>query len=171
MHLTLKQETMSPMAANRRAQQRRFDQFRQEYNQLRPHEALDMPTPASDFTASRRVFPARVPEPDNPAHTYVRKVLVRGEIAWRGRRHVFLNETLIGEHVGLEPIDEPWYTIYFIHVPLARFDSRTRTVHRLPSSSLSRIPKTRIRICQLCPRPDTWVAPLELGPVRTTPAV
>src|SRR4029077_7196636 len=40
MHLTLQQETMSPMASNRRSQQRRFDQFRSEYNQQRPHQAL-----------------------------------------------------------------------------------------------------------------------------------
>src|SRR5919197_2594328 len=39
MHRTLKQETASPPAANRRAQQERFDQFRLEYNEERPHEA------------------------------------------------------------------------------------------------------------------------------------
>jgi putative transposase len=137
MHLTLKQETMSPMAAHRRAQQRRFDQFRSEYNHLRPHEALGMQTPASCYTASPRRFPARIPEPDYPPHMQVRKVHAGGEIAWRGHRHVFLSETLVGEHIGLESIDsdddERWFTIYFADVPLARFDSRTWTVHRLPA--------------------------------------
>src|SRR5246500_1274434 len=122
MHLTLKQETMSPMAANRRAQQRRFEQFRREYNQQRPHEALGMQTPASCYRASPRRYLARVPEPEYPSHMQVRKVHAGGEIAWRGHRHVFLSETLIGEHVGLEPIDERWYIIYFADVPLARFD-------------------------------------------------
>ncbi|HEY6338822.1 MAG TPA: IS481 family transposase [Candidatus Sulfotelmatobacter sp.] len=136
MHLTLKQETMSPMAAHRRAQQQRFDQFCREYNQLRPHEALDMQTPASCYTASPRRFPARVPQPDYPAHMQVRKVSPAGEFAWRGHRHIFLSETLIGEPIGLEPVEnddgELWYTIYFANVALARFDSRTCTVHRLP---------------------------------------
>jgi len=132
MHLTLQQETMSPMAANRRAQQRRFDQFRNEYNQQRPHEALGMQTPASCYRTSPRCYPARVPGPEYPAHMQVRKVRDRGDIAWRGHRHVFLTETLIGEHVALEAIDERWYTIYFADVPLARFDSRSCTVHRLP---------------------------------------
>jgi transposase InsO family protein len=136
MHRTLKQETMTPMAANRRAQQRRFDQFRDEYNHLRPHEALDMRTPASCYAASRRVFPARVPEPEYPLPMHVRKVNPAGEIAWRGHRHVFLSETLSGERVGLEPIDgdegDRWFTIYFADVALARFDSHTWTVHRLP---------------------------------------
>jgi putative transposase len=131
MHLTLQQETMSPMAANRGAQQRRFNQFRSEYNQQRPHEALGMRTPDSCYTASPRRFPARVPQPEYPSHMQVRKVRERGDFAWRGHRHVFLSETLIGEHVGLESMDERWYIIYFAHVPLARFDSRTWTVHRL----------------------------------------
>src|SRR5437588_9345860 len=64
MHLTLQQETMAPMAANRRAQQRRFDPFRREYNQQRPHEALAMRTPDSCYTSSPRPYPARVPDPE-----------------------------------------------------------------------------------------------------------
>src|SRR5580700_11291720 len=39
MHRTMKQETAEPPAANRRAQQRKMDQFREEYNHVRPHEA------------------------------------------------------------------------------------------------------------------------------------
>ena len=39
MHLTLKQETANPPAANKRAQQRRFNEFRQIFNDERPHEA------------------------------------------------------------------------------------------------------------------------------------
>src|SRR6266568_3715289 len=102
MHLTLQQETMSPMAANRRAQQQRFEHFRREYNQQRPHEALGMRTPASCYRTSPRCYSARVPEPEYPSHMHVRKVHAGGEIAWRGHRHVFLTETLIGEHVALE---------------------------------------------------------------------
>src|SRR6478609_6729503 len=40
MHRTLKEST--PPRANRRAQQQSFDQFREEYNQVRPHQALGM---------------------------------------------------------------------------------------------------------------------------------
>ncbi len=133
MHRTLKQETMMPMAANRRTQQRRFDQFRREYNQQRPHEALDLRTPDSCYTASCRLFPARVPEPEYNPSTIVRRVCAAGQFSWK-HHEVFVSETLRGERIGLEPLqdDERWYIIYFAHVPLARFDSFTRTVHRLP---------------------------------------
>jgi len=52
MHRTLKQATAQPPAANMRAQQQAFDRFRQEYNWERPHEALQMKTPAEFYTAS-----------------------------------------------------------------------------------------------------------------------
>ncbi len=46
MHRTLKAETTRPAAANLNAQQRKFNRFREEFNQERPHEALDQETPA-----------------------------------------------------------------------------------------------------------------------------
>ncbi len=42
MHRTLKAETTRPPAANCRAQQRKFNYFREEFNSQRPHEALEM---------------------------------------------------------------------------------------------------------------------------------
>src|SRR5882724_874023 len=44
------------------------------------------------------------------------------------RHDVFLSEVLWGERVGLLPIDERWYTVYFAQLPLARFDSWQRRV-------------------------------------------
>jgi transposase InsO family protein len=133
MHLTLQQETMSPMAANRRAQQRRFDQFRREFNQQRPHQALAMRTPESCYTASPRPYPVRVCEPEYDSSMTVRRVFAAGQFSWK-HHDVFISETLSGERIGLEPIDHRWYTIYFAQFPLGRFDSRTRTVHRLPAA-------------------------------------
>ena len=46
MHRTLKDETTRPAAASLAAQQRKFNTFRDEFNQERPHEALDQQTPA-----------------------------------------------------------------------------------------------------------------------------
>jgi putative transposase len=133
MHLTLQQETMAPMAANRRTQQRRFEQFRSEYNQQRPHEALAMRTPESCYTASPRPYPERVPEPEYDSSMTVRRVGAGGQFSWK-HQDVFVSETLVGERIGLEPMDGRWYTIYFAQFPLGRFDSRTRAVHRLPAA-------------------------------------
>jgi len=137
MHLTLQQETMSPMAAHRRAQQRRFDQFRSEFNQQRPHQALDMRTPDSCYTTSPRPYPARVPEPQYDTSMTVRRVSPGGQFSWK-HDEVFVSETLQGERIGLQPIDDRWFTIYFAQFPLGRFDSRTRTIHRLSAAGFYR---------------------------------
>ena len=133
MHRTLKQETAQPPAANRREQQRALDSFRQEYNEVRPHEALGMRTPASVYQPSARVFPARVPEPEYPATMRVRSVRQHGHFRWGKDKHdVFLSEVLWGERIGLLSEDDRWFTIYFAHVPIARFDSERLRVMPMP---------------------------------------
>lgn len=123
MHRTLQQETASPAEPNRRAQQRAFDRFRREYNEVRPHEALAMQTPAARYTVSPRPFPARVAEPEYDSSMLIRRVRLRGEFTWK-HQDVFLTETLIGENIGLLPLDERYYTVYFALWPIAGFDSR-----------------------------------------------
>ena len=59
MHRTLKAEATRPPSGNLRAQQARFNRFRHEYNDDRPHEALDQETPASRYQPSPRALPRR----------------------------------------------------------------------------------------------------------------
>lgn len=131
MHRTLKQETATPPAANRRAQQRAFDRFRREYNHERPHEALGMQTPASMYARSPRPFPDRMPEPEYGSSLQVRRVHLRGQFCWK-HEDVFLSETLIGERIGLEPLDERYWCVYFATFPIACFDSRERVTFPIP---------------------------------------
>ena len=132
MHRTLKQETASPPAANRRAQQRAFERFRQEYNQERPHEALGQRTPSSVYEPSPRPYPTRLPQPEYDSTLQTRKVGQRGEISWN-HQAVFLTEALIGERVGLEAIDERYWRVYFAAFPIAIFDSRGLRMHKMPA--------------------------------------
>ncbi|HEV2729974.1 MAG TPA: integrase core domain-containing protein [Terriglobales bacterium] len=134
MHRTLKQETAQPPARDRRGQQRAFERFRREYNEQRPHEALAMQTPASLYTRAVREFPARVPEVEYPAEMQVRKVQQRGDIAWRGHDHIFLSEVLKGERVGLRQLDDRYWQVYFLHLPIDCFDSHQ--LRMLPLSKL-----------------------------------
>jgi transposase InsO family protein len=123
MHRTLKQEVAQPPAANWREQQRALERFRQEYNQVRPHEALGMQTPAAVYVPSPRSFPVRIAEPEYPDDMLVRQVKQQGQFRWK-KQDVFLSEVLWGEPVGLLAEDDRWYTIYFARFPIARFDSR-----------------------------------------------
>jgi transposase InsO family protein len=132
MHRTLKQEVATPPAEDRRRQQRELDRFRQEYNQVRPHEALGMETPASVYEPSPREYPRPVPEPEYPSTMLVRSVKSQGVFRWQ-KQDVFLSEVLWGERIGLLPIDDRWYRVYFLQVPLGRFDSWQRRVLPLPA--------------------------------------
>jgi len=51
----------------------------------------------------------------------VRSVKSHGHFRWK-KHDVFLSEVLWGERVGLLPVDDESFTIYFAHMPLARFD-------------------------------------------------
>jgi transposase InsO family protein len=134
MHRTLQQETASPPAENPRAQQRVFHRFRREFNQERPHEALEMQTPGSVYVRSPRSYPARVPEPEYGSALRVRRVEKRGTFSWK-RECVFVSETLMGESIGFLPVDDRIYTVYFAAFPIARFDSHRRVILPLPAVS------------------------------------
>ena len=131
MHRTLKQEVAMPPAADWRAEQRALDRFRQEYNEVRPHEALGMQTPARVYVPSTRDFPARLPEPEYPDRMQVRSVKSHGHFRWK-KHDVFVSEVLWGERIGLLPGADGWFTLYFAGVPFARFNSRKVRVVRLP---------------------------------------
>lgn len=131
MHRTLKNAVAQPAAANWRAQQRAFQQFRREYNQERPHEALDMQTPSALYTPSPRAYPERVPEPEYDEGWEVRRVQSRGEFSWQ-HQDIFLSETLTGERIGLEPLDERYWCVYFAAFPLAVLDGAERLIQPLP---------------------------------------
>lgn len=131
MHRTLAEETASPPAYDRRGQQRAFDRFRRIYNDERPHEALAMRTPSEVYEASPRAYPPRVPEPEYGSALQVRRVDCTGHFSWK-HENVFLTEVLGGERIGLLPVAEHCFRVYFADVPLALFDSYDLRVKRLP---------------------------------------
>jgi transposase InsO family protein len=123
MHKTLKAEATRPPAANRRAQQRKFNHFRQEFNEERPHEALDMATPGSIYVPSRREMPDRLPPLEYPDRFEVRYVSGNGGIRWN-KGWVNVSSTCIGEYVGLEEIDDGVWNVYFGPLKLGRLLER-----------------------------------------------
>lgn len=131
VHRTLKEETASPPAATRRAQQLSFDRFQKEYNEERPHEALQMKTPSAVYVRSDREYPARVAEPEYDQGVEVRRVQPQGYFSWK-HRYFFLSATLAGEVIGLRPVDERFYDIYFAAFPIGRLDSYKQKVLPLP---------------------------------------
>ncbi len=91
LHRTLKAETVRPPAGDRRRQQRRFDLFRHEYNQERPHEALRQRPPAAFYAPATRAYPSELADLDYPGHWERRRVRHDGRIKFLGEKY-FLSE-------------------------------------------------------------------------------
>ncbi len=128
MHRTLKAETTRPPAANLAEQQISFDAFRKEFNDERPHEALDQRPPAQFYAPSPRSYPDPLAQVEYPGHFEVRKVRRNGMIKWQGS-DLFLSEVLAGESVGLEEVDDGIWSLHFSGQLLARFDERNRKLY------------------------------------------
>ena len=133
-HAVLKADTARPPAANARAQQARFTRFCAEYNDDRPHEALDDRVPASCYQPSSRSLPRRLPPLDYPAHWDVRRVSAIGQVSW-GAHVLFLSGALAGEDVAFDEVDDGLWTVYFATVALGRYDVRHRRIQ--PSAPLT----------------------------------
>ncbi len=123
MHRTLKNHTAKPPAKTLAQQQRRFNVFCIEYNEHRPHEALEMRTPSECYSSSIRKFPSRLPQASYPNHMQIRRLHPHGDIRYLGKR-LFVSESLCGEYVGIEQIDEDTSWLWYCDYLLGRIDHR-----------------------------------------------
>jgi transposase InsO family protein len=124
MHRTLKAETTRPAGENSLQQQERFDSFREEYNNDRPHESLAGKTPGKVYQPSPRPFPEKLPEPTYPLHDDTLLVDRSGHIRLPMSRQVFVSEALVGQLVGLRERDDGLWIVSFLHRDLGLYDPR-----------------------------------------------
>jgi transposase InsO family protein len=129
MHLTLKQETTRPAAENALQQQARFDDFRDEFNDERPHEALDMKTPAEVYTPSPRPFTG-LPELEYPLHDRDIVVSSSGVIGLHGRP-VVISSVLAGQRLGLREVEPDVWLVSFMHYDLGYIDLEGRSLQTI----------------------------------------
>jgi hypothetical protein len=102
MHGVYQSEVAACPAAHPAAQQRRSDRWRANYNQLRPHEALQLHPPAQHYRVSRRTLPKALPAWRYPASWTQRRVSPDGRLFWQGRQR-FIGRAFGGEIIGLRP--------------------------------------------------------------------
>ena len=121
MHRTLAEETTRPPARTRIGQQRRFNQFRREFNEERPHEALEMRCPVDLYDPSTRAYEEQPYE--YPGHFEVRRVTEAGQMTWRNHS-VSVSKSLAGQDVGLVEIDDGVWKVSFRSLPLGRLIER-----------------------------------------------
>jgi transposase InsO family protein len=126
MHLTLKKEATRPPGLNSLQQQARFDDFVQEFNTERPHQAIAMKCPAELYTPSPRPYQG-LPELAYPFHD--RDVLVTncGRLCLH-RKKINISTVLAGQRLGIKEVDEGIWLVSFMHYDLGYIDLEQRTL-------------------------------------------
>jgi putative transposase len=129
MHRTLKAGINLNLKSSLGRQQKWFDHFLKEFNEERPHQALELKTPSTVYEKSTRPYPLTTPEIIYPDEHLIRKVKTNGEIKYFGKRY-FVSELLHGEPIGLEMIDDERAIIYFGRLKLGIIDSKLDKITR-----------------------------------------
>ena len=102
MHADIANEIEGKVSGGRTANQAVLDAWVQEYNSIRPNEAIGMKTPDEIYTISNRKYIGDYDEIDYPIGFQVRKVTQSGEIIFNSVR-VTIGYALRGLQVGLKP--------------------------------------------------------------------
>jgi len=124
MHRDLKSYCKKRIATTLSKQQKVMDRFRKEYNEVRPHEALEMETPKSLYRKSKRKYREKIRKYDYPYNYVKLKVTKNGAMRWGAYHWVFISNGLVGKYVGVEEIGNGIWNVYYRHVLLGRFDEK-----------------------------------------------
>jgi transposase InsO family protein len=93
--------------------QTKFNEFRDLYNLVRPHDSLDLATPVTRYQPSQRPYPEVLPQIEYWPGDLVRKVQAKGDVFFKGE--VFrVSKALQGQPVAFRSIStDGRYAVYF----------------------------------------------------------
>jgi transposase InsO family protein len=130
MHFDVADQLEAEPADSLDVQQRAADRWRVEFNQVRPHEALGMRTPAQLYSRSPRRYRGIRP-PRYPASYGVRRVNRNGCVHYMGKT-VFITESLVGHDVAVRRTRRGRLAIRFYDLSLGLFDLAAAPPHHSP---------------------------------------
>jgi len=117
-----------------------LEDFRLEHNYIRPHEALDMQTPASRWQPSPRPYNPNPAAWEYPEGAWTLKVDCHGTIDIKDQGYR-IAKTLAGERVRIQPVEDR-YLVYYCNTLVREIDparKRSTIVERfLPTPNSNR---------------------------------
>ena len=102
-----------------------LEEFREVYNERRPHEALGMKRPVERYRASKRSYQAEPRQREYPSGSLVRQLNSAGCLSREGQRW-FVCEALAGRRVRVERI-ENLLQVSYRHMYVREIDRRQRS--------------------------------------------
>ena len=131
-HRTMKQELLNhTMIANIKDAQNKFDIWRDKYNNIRPHEALNMKRPSDVYEPSRRQYKDTIPKYEYGGEYHVIKVNSWGYVRF-DKWQVYLSETMIDQYIEFRPSpDGETFIACYRNFKIAEFDTDDgQLIHR-----------------------------------------
>lgn len=110
-------------AAGMEAQQEACEEWRHEFNHIRPHESLEMKTPAEVYKPEgrrRQKQRASMMTTSYPEGAIFRRVVRTGCFSWQGRP-IFLSRALRGHTVAVTCGEDGWGKVMFYRLVMGRF--------------------------------------------------
>jgi len=137
MHRDLKAYCTKPPKSTMAKQQILMDLFVEEYNFVRPHEALDMKTPNEVHSYSSRTFNPKIPPYNYDPNMKILKVSKNGATRWGHSGWLYISRAAIKRYIGLLNIGNGIWKVYYRDVFLAYFDEKLKQ-HNLQTIKLTR---------------------------------
>jgi hypothetical protein len=130
MHADIANEMEADPAGTPKAQQRIADLWRHQFNNVRPHEAIGMKTPADLYRPSSRRYRG-VSLPSYPRNQAVRRVTRLGSVRYAGKT-VFISESVNGFEVGVRKTRQGRLAVQFYGIDLGIFELEASPLHHRP---------------------------------------
>ena len=124
-HRTLKLELIDRQGFQSLAHcQAAFDEWRDQYNLIRPHQALEGARPISRYQPSGRLLPSTLPPVEYYSNDTVRKVNKDGYILYKGQ-HYYVGTGLKSQPVAIRPSSfDGEFNVFFCHQSISRISLR-----------------------------------------------
>ena len=122
MHKDLKAYCNSRIERTLAKQQVVMDQFTEEYNNVRPHEANNMMTPNDVHQQSQREYSERKTEYEYPFEHRRLKVTMNGSARWGPYHWLFIGRGATGRYLAAEHVEDTTWNVYYRNVLLGYFD-------------------------------------------------
>ena len=124
MHLDMKKELEGKIDGSLKMHQSVFDVWREEFNTERPHESLDMKTPAMVYEKSERKYHGPINYIEYPGGFISRQINHRGYLQYKGHR-VFISNVFSGYNIGLKANGKEYIQVWFDNNHIGEFDLQT----------------------------------------------
>ena len=116
MHRDIKKELQRSPCWNLKDEQKRFNDWIQEYNNLRPNQGVGMKRPSKVYRHSEKKLPSKIEEFEYQDMD-IRRVSKRGFISWH-QKPCFISGALGGETLGIKHENKKEISIWFCELKL-----------------------------------------------------